>query len=202
MTGFDEKAAPRETDAPPPGPSGLTRTVALVGLMGAGKSSIGRRLGARIGAPFRDADAEVEKAAAMTIPEIFEAYGEPHFRDGERRVIERLLSAPPHVLATGGGAYMDARTRAALAEKAITVWLKADLETLVARVGRRGARPLLKDGDPRETLARLIEQRYPIYAEADLVVESRDAPHEAALDDLIGALERFGAFESTSERET
>lgn len=190
MAGFDEKAAPPRAGAP----IALKRTVALIGLMGAGKTSIGRRLAGRIGAPFRDADHEVEEAAAMTIPEMFETYGEPYFRDGERRVIERLLRAPAHILATGGGAYMDPGTRAALAERAVTVWLRADLETLLARVGRRDSRPLLKHGDPRRTLARLIEERYPVYAEADLIVESRDAPHEQALEDLVAALERFGAF--------
>lgn len=197
MSSFDENEAERdssEAHAPMARSSGLTRTVALVGLMGAGKTSIGRRLANHIGARFRDADVEIEEAAGMSIPEIFDAYGEPSFRAGERRVIQRLLNDPPHVLATGGGAFIDDEIRAAIASKAISVWLRADLETLVARVGRRDTRPLLRQGEPREILSRLIEVRHPIYAEADIVVDSRDAPHEEALRALVQALEAAGAI--------
>ena len=151
----------------------LLRPVVLIGLMGAGKTSVGLRLASRLGAPFHDSDQEIETAAAMTIPEIFDRYGEGYFRDGERRVIRRLLDGPPHVLATGGGAFLNPETRALIGERAVSVWLKADLDLLVARTEGRGHRPLLKDGDPREVLARLIEERHPIYAEADLTVESR-----------------------------
>lgn len=172
----------------------LAKTIALVGLMGAGKTAIGRRLATRLGVAFRDADAEVERAAAMTIPEIFDTFGEPYFRDGERRVIARLLSDPPHVLATGGGAFMDPETRSTMAGRAVTVWLKADIETLLARVTRRDTRPLLRQGDPRGILEALIEKRYPIYAEADVTVASLDAPHEESLDAVMAALEEAGAL--------
>lgn len=177
----------------------LAKTIALVGLMGAGKTAIGRRLATRLGVPFRDADAEVERAAAMTIPEIFDTFGEPYFRDGERRVIARLLSDPPHVLATGGGAFMDPETRKTMAAQAVTVWLKADIETLLARVTRRDTRPLLRQGDPRGILEALIEKRYPIYAEADVTVASLDAPHEESLDAVLAALEEAGALAGALE---
>jgi shikimate kinase len=169
-------------------PALRTRTIALVGLMGAGKSSIGRRLAHALGLPFRDADEEVERAAARTIPEIFDHLGEAAFRDGERRVIARLLDEPPHILATGGGAFMSPETRALLAEKAISVWLKADLDVLVRRVGRRTDRPLLKGGDPREVLERLAAERYPIYALADITVESVETAHQATVEMIIQAL--------------
>lgn len=180
----------------------LVRTVTLVGLMGAGKSAIGRRLASALGAPFRDADTEIETAAALSIPEIFEKFGEPYFREGERRVIARLLEEPPHVLATGGGAFMDPQTRARLKDDAVTVWLKADLDVLAARCGRRSNRPLLKNGDPREILGKLIETRHPIYAEADLTVQSRDEPHEVVVSALLKKLDDLGAIArdlSTSE---
>ena len=153
-------------------PLSLPRTVALVGLMGAGKSAIGKRLAMRLGLPFVDADDEIERAAGCSIAAIFEKYGEADFRAGERRVISRLLDEPPHVLSTGGGAYMDPETRAMMRQHAITVWLRADLEVLYDRVRKRTHRPLLRQGDPKDILARLMSQRYPVYAEADLVVES------------------------------
>jgi shikimate kinase len=166
------------------------RAIVLVGLMGAGKSTVGRRLASRLGLPFRDADNEIETAAAMSIPEIFAIYGEPHFRDGERRVIARLLQAAPLVLATGGGAFMDEETRAAVAAAGISVWLKADLDTLMRRVRKRGNRPLLQNPDPEGTMRRLMEQRHPVYALADVTVESRDGTHEAVVDGILRALDR------------
>jgi len=166
----------------------LRRTVALVGMMGAGKSSIGRRLATKLDVPFHDADYEIEQAAGCSISEIFDRYGEPAFRDGERRVIGRLLNEPPHILATGGGAFADEATRAAIGTKAISVWLKAPVDLLLARVGRRETRPLLRDGDPRETLERLLAQREPFYASADLCIESVDGPHSTAVDSIIEAL--------------
>jgi shikimate kinase len=173
----------------------LNKTVALVGMMGAGKSSIGRRLAARLATPFRDADSEIESAAGCSISEIFDRYGEAAFRDGERRVIARLLSEPPHVLATGGGAFMDPETRERLREMAVSVWIKAPVELLLQRVQRRDTRPLLRNGDPRETLLRLLAQREPIYAEADITFESEDAPHHVAVDRIILALEARGVYE-------
>jgi shikimate kinase len=173
----------------------LNKTVALVGMMGAGKSSIGRRLAARLSTPFRDADGEIETAAGCSVSEIFERYGEAAFRDGERRVIARLLGEPPHVLATGGGAFMDPETRARLKEKAVSVWIKAPVELLLQRVQRRDTRPLLRNGDPKETLMRLLAQREPVYAEADITFESEDAPHHVAVDRIILALEARGVCE-------
>jgi shikimate kinase len=167
------------------------RTVALVGLMGAGKSAIGRRLAQRLGLPFVDADTEIEAAAACTIEEFFARYGEAEFRTGERRVIQRLLEGPPVVLATGGGAFMDAQTRSLMRERAITIWLRADLEVLVDRVGRRTNRPLLKQGEPAAVLRQLMDLRYPVYAEADIAVDSRDAPAERTTDDVLAALGQF-----------
>jgi shikimate kinase len=168
----------------------LDRTIVMVGLMGAGKTSIGRRLAQRLGLAFVDADHEIETAAGCTIEEIFERYGETAFRDGERRIIHRLLERPPHVLATGGGAFMDPETRARIKAAGISVWLKADLEVLVRRVSRRGNRPLLKRGDPRDVLAKLMEQRYPIYAEADICIDSVDAPAESTVERVIEAIDR------------
>jgi shikimate kinase len=144
--------------------------------MGAGKSCIGRRLASRLKLPFIDADAEIEAAAGCTIEEIFARHGEAAFRDGERRVIERLLAQPPQVLATGGGAFMDPRTRSVIRERAVSVWLRADLDLLLKRTARRNNRPLLKRGDPREILDGLMDERYPVYAEADVVVDSTDGP--------------------------
>ena len=164
------------------------RSIVLVGMMGAGKSSIGRRLAARLGIPFVDADTEIEKAAGMSIAEIFTAHGEPYFRAGETRVIARLLEGGPQVLATGGGAFMNPETRAAIRAKGISVWLRATLEVLNRRIKRRGDRPLLKNSDPAETLQRLIEERYPVYAEADVTVESRDVPHDTIVDEIVAGL--------------
>ena len=169
-------------------PFSLPRTVALVGLMGAGKSAIGKRLAARLDLPFVDADDEIEHAAGCTIDEFFEKYGEADFRAGERRVIARLLDKPPHVLSTGGGAYMDAETRALMRDKALTVWLRADLDVLYDRVRRRTHRPLLRQGDPKEILGRLMTQRYPIYAEADIVVDSTAQPADRTTEQVIDAL--------------
>jgi shikimate kinase len=165
------------------------RTVALVGLPGVGKSSVGRRLAAALDLPFRDADEEIERAAGRTISEIFAQRGEAEFREGERRVIARLLDEPPHVLATGGGAFMNAETRRLLAEKAISIWLRADLDILARRVARKNNRPLLKGGEPRERLAALAEQREPVYALADIVVDSAESPHSATVNAIIAALE-------------
>ena len=164
------------------------RSVVLVGMMGAGKSSIGRRLAMRLGVSFVDADAEIEKAASMSIEEIFSTHGEPYFRAGEARVIARLLDGGPQVLATGGGAFMNADTRAAIRAKGISVWLRATLDVLSRRIRRRGDRPLLKNDDPMETLKRLIEERDPVYAVADLTVESRDVPHETIVDEIVEGL--------------
>jgi shikimate kinase len=164
------------------------RTIVLVGLMGSGKSSIGRRLAAALGMPFRDADAEVEAAAGQTIPEIFASLGEPAFREGERRVISRLLDEPPHVLATGGGAFMNDETRALIQQKAISVWLKAEIEVLARRVARKDNRPLLAGRDPVQVLSDLAAVRYPIYAQADITVETGDTPHKASVDAVIAAL--------------
>ena len=163
-------------------------SIILVGLMGAGKSAIGRRLASRLGMSFVDADDEIERAAGCSISDIFELHGEAAFRDGERRVIARLLARPPHVLATGGGAFMDPETRATIRECGISVWLRADLDLLVSRVSRRNDRPLLAGGDPHAILRRLMDERHPIYAEADVVVESRDGPHEQTVEAVLGAL--------------
>jgi shikimate kinase len=164
------------------------RSVVLVGLMGAGKSSNGRRLGQKLGLAFIDADVEIEKAAGMTIPEIFEKHGEPYFRSGEVRVVARLLDGGPQVLATGGGAYMNGETRARIRAQGVSVWLKADIDVLLKRVRRRADRPLLKADDPEQVLRRLMDQRYPVYAEADLTVVSREASHEDIVDEVIGQL--------------
>lgn len=164
------------------------RTIALVGLMGVGKSSVGRRLANALGLPFRDADAEVEAAAGRSIPEIFADLGEPAFRDGERRVIGRLLEGPPHVLATGGGAFMSPETRALIKERALSIWLKADLEVLARRIGRKDNRPLLIGKEPIDVLRAQAEARYPAYAEADIAVETGDAAHHITVAQVIAAL--------------
>ncbi len=168
----------------------LDKTIVLVGLMGAGKSCIGKRLAAALGLPFVDADREIEAAAGgCSISDIFALHGEKVFRDGERRVIQRLLGNPIHVLATGGGAFMDPSTRALVKEKALSVWLKAELEQLLKRVGRRNDRPLLRDVDPRQKLTELMETRYPVYAEADLTVESADGPPDITVQRVLRAVE-------------
>jgi shikimate kinase len=170
------------------------RSVVLVGMMGAGKSSIGRRVAVRLGVPFVDADAEIEKAAQMTIPELFSQRGEAEFRAGEARVILRLLEGGPQVLATGGGAFMNPDTRAAIASKGISIWLSAEFDVLMKRIKRRQDRPLLKTDDPAATLRQLMDVRYPVYAMADLTVQSRDVPHDKIVDEIVSALaERTGA---------
>jgi shikimate kinase len=164
------------------------RSIVLVGMMGAGKSSIGRRLAARLNLQFIDADSEIEKAASMTITEIFSTHGEPYFRAGEARVIARLLESGPQVLATGGGAFINPETRAVIRAKGISIWLNAAIDILMRRIRRRSDRPLLADADPVETLNRLIAERYPFYAEADLTVESRDVPHDTIVSEIITKL--------------
>jgi len=167
----------------------LGRSIVLVGLMGSGKSCIGKRLAAYLGLPFVDADREIEAAAGCSIPEIFERHGERAFRDGERRVIQRLLGNPAHVLATGGGAFIDEATRALVRKCGVSIWLKADIELLLKRVGRRNDRPLLQGVDPRKKLLELMEARNPIYAEADLAVDSADGPPDLTLQRVVQALE-------------
>jgi len=167
------------------------RTIALVGLMGVGKSSVGRRLANALSLPFRDADAEVEAAAGRSISDIFSELGEAAFREGERRVIARLLEGPPHVLATGGGAFMNPETRKLIKSKAVSVWLKTDLEVLARRVSRKNTRPLIAGRDPLEVLSAQAEARYPIYGEADVTVETGDAPHHNTVDQVIQAVSAF-----------
>ena len=165
-----------------------TRSVVLVGMMGAGKSTIGRRLSARLRLPFVDADIEIEAAAGMSIPDIFETHGEPHFRDGEARVIARLLDSGPAVLATGGGAFMREETRGRIGAKAVSIWLKADADIIMRRVRRRADRPLLQTPDPAATVGRLMSEREPVYQRADLTIWSREVPHEKIVDECIEGL--------------
>lgn len=165
-----------------------SRSIVLVGMMGVGKSTIGRRLALRLKLPFVDADTEIETAAGMTIPEIFEHHGEPHFRDGEARVIARLLDSGPIVLATGGGAFMREETRSRIAAKAVSIWLKADHDVIMRRVRRRADRPLLQTADPEGTVARLLTEREPVYAKADLTIASRDVPHDKIVEECIETL--------------
>ena len=168
----------------------LDKTVVLVGMMGSGKSAVGRRLAQALGLPFRDADSEIEAAAGCSVNEIFSRFGEAGFRAGERKVVARLLAEPPHVLATGGGAFIDAETRKRIKSGAISVWLRADIELLLARVTRKTTRPLLKDGDPRQVLETLMRERAPIYAEADITVESGEGAHDAVVKQIMAALEK------------
>jgi shikimate kinase len=165
-----------------------SRSIVLIGLMGAGKTAVGRRLASRLDLPFLDADNEIEVAAGQSISEIFAEHGEAYFRQGERKVIARLLEGGPQVLATGGGAYMNADTRASIMAHGLSVWLKADLRVLLKRVGRRDNRPLLASGDPEAVMKTLMAERYPVYAEADLTVESRDVPHDVIVTAVIEAL--------------
>ncbi|MBU6458569.1 MAG: shikimate kinase [Bradyrhizobium sp.] len=165
-----------------------SRSIVLVGMMGAGKSSIGRRLAVRLGLPFLDADTEIEAAAGMSIPDIFETHGEPDFRDGEARVIARLLDGGASVLATGGGALLRRETRDRISLKAISIWLKADVDTIMRRVRRRADRPLLRTADPAATVERLIGEREPFYQAADLTIWSREVPHEKIVDECVDAL--------------
>jgi|TARA_R110000751_G_scaffold31160_1_gene79309 shikimate kinase len=164
------------------------RPLVLVGMMGAGKTTVGRRLAARLNRQFLDSDEEIEKAAQMSVPEIFQQRGEPEFRAGETRVIARVLKTRGVVLATGGGAFVNQETRALVKAEAISVWLKAEIGILFDRVSRRSNRPLLKTANPRATLEKLIEERYPIYAEADVTVTSRDVPQEAVASDVVQAV--------------
>ncbi len=164
------------------------RSIVLVGMMGAGKSSVGRKLAARLGLPFIDADAKIEEAAGMSIPDIFETRGEAEFRSGEARVIARLLDGGPQVLATGGGAYMNPDTRALIRAKAVSVWLKADFDVLMKRIKRRTDRPMLKTADPATTLQQLMDVRYPVYSEADVTVESREVLHEVIVEEILDRL--------------
>jgi shikimate kinase len=173
------------------------RPVVLVGLMGVGKSTLGRRLAARLGLPFKDADQEIESAAGMSIPEMFASHGESYFRDGERRVIARILQDGPMVLATGGGAFINEETRARVAQCAVSVWLRADLDVLMRRVRKRATRPLLQAPDPEAVMRGLMEARHPVYALADIVVESRDVPHDRVVGSIIEALD---AWLSEAER--
>jgi shikimate kinase len=176
------------------------RPIVLVGMMGAGKSSIGRRLAQRLGIPFVDADTEIEIAAGMSIPDIFAAHGEADFRAGEARVIARLLDGGAQVLATGGGAFMNADTRAAVAAKGLSIWLKAEFDVLMKRIKRRQDRPLLKTEDPGATLRQLIEVRYPVYALADLTMQSREIPHDKIVDEIVDTLAgHFGLTPATAE---
>ncbi|MCP4617104.1 MAG: shikimate kinase [Bradyrhizobium sp.] len=164
------------------------RCVVLIGMMGAGKSTIGRRMAVRLRLPFLDADTEIETAAGMSIPDIFETHGEPHFRDGEARVIARLLDGGPAVIATGGGAFMREETRNRVRDKAVSIWLKADADVIMKRVRRRSDRPLLQNADPEGTVSRLLGEREPIYGTADLIILSRDVPHDRIVEECIEAL--------------
>jgi shikimate kinase len=164
------------------------RSIVMIGMMGAGKSSIGKRLAARLGIPFADADAAIEEAAGMSVADIFEAHGEPSFRSGEARVIARLLDNGPQVLATGGGSFANRETRARIHDKAISVWLKADVEVLLRRVKRRDNRPLLRNDDPAATLTALLAAREPFYSEADVTVISREVPHEIIVEEIVTLL--------------
>ncbi len=180
------------TESPEAGPPLNERSIVLVGLMGAGKSTVGRRLGNALKLPFHDADQEIETAAGCSITDFFERYGEPAFREGERRVIARLLAGPRHVLATGGGAFMDPTTRALIKRLGFSVWLRADIGLLMERVLKRPTRPLLKNDDPRATMERLMAERYPVYAEADLTVDSNGGPHDAIVQRILSHLADIG----------
>ncbi|HKZ95818.1 MAG TPA: shikimate kinase [Hyphomicrobiaceae bacterium] len=166
------------------------RSLVMVGLMGCGKSSVGRRLASRLDIPFVDADDEIEQAAGKSINDIFADHGEDHFRDGERRVIARLLDNGPQVLATGGGAFVNPEIRANIKQNAVSVWLKADLPVLMRRVNKRDTRPLLKASDPETVMRELMAARYPVYAEADITVESRDVPHDTIVAEVLEALRK------------
>lgn len=167
--------------------------IVLVGLMGVGKSTVGRRLAARLGVPFVDADNEIEAAAGLTISEIFERYGEPYFRDGERRVIARLIDGNPKVIATGGGAFIQEDTRALILDRALAIWLDADIDVLASRVSRRDTRPLLRNKDPRKVLSELAAVRNPVYALAPVHVRSQPSPHELTVDAILRVLDERGA---------
>ena len=177
------------SSSPAAEPDLRAHTLVLVGMMGAGKSSVGKRLAQVLDLPFKDADEEIERAAGLTIPDIFALRGEAEFREGERRVIARLLDDPPHVLATGGGAFVNPETRALMRTKnAVSIWLRADPEVLARRVGRKDNRPLLRGQDARQVLAELLAARQPAYSQADLIVESNDGPHQHTVDAILAAL--------------
>ncbi len=167
------------------------RTIALVGMMGAGKTSVGRRLASALNRPFFDSDDEIEKAAGMSVASIFSVHGEPEFRRGEQRVLERLLAGPPHVLATGGGAFLNPEIRDLMRDKTVTVWINAELETLWKRVSRRSHRPLLQQPNPKQVLSDLLDERRPVYELADVVVASVDGPHAITVDAILGALKKW-----------
>jgi len=171
--------------------SNQTKTIVLVGLMGAGKTTVGRRLAQALDLPFLDSDAEIEEAAGMSISEIFETHGESEFRRGEKRVIERLVEGPPCVLATGGGAFMDPENRALIKKCCVSIWLNAELDVLMKRVAKRSDRPLLQSEDPKQIMKKLMDERYPIYAEADIRVESVDGPHQLTIDAILEKLAQF-----------
>jgi shikimate kinase len=176
------------------------RSLVLVGMMGAGKSSVGRKLGQRLALPFVDADTEIEAAAGMSIPEIFQVRGEADFRAGEARVVARLLEGGPQVLATGGGAFMNPDTRRLIAQKGVSIWLRAEFDVLMKRIKRRSDRPLLHTADPGATLQALIDERYPVYALADIMIDSRDVLHDVIVDELIVALARHLVPEQTGKQ--
>jgi shikimate kinase len=176
---------------PKPAPAYAGRTIALVGLMGAGKSTVGRRLAEKLGRAFYDSDTEIEKAAGLSVSDIFALHGEADFRRGEKQVLKRLLELPPHVLATGGGAFIDAETRALMKEKAVTIWLNADLETLWRRVQKRDNRPLLKRADAKQHLSNLVSEREPFYSQADVHVLSKDGPHTNTVNSILKALQTW-----------
>lgn len=183
---------PGHTESSEAAPPIHERAIVLVGLMGAGKSTVGRRLAAALKLPFHDADSEIETAAGCSISDFFERYGEPAFREGERRVIARLLQGPRHVLATGGGAFMDPTTRALIKQLGLSIWLRAEIGLLMERVLKRPTRPLLKNADPRGTMERLMKERYPVYAEADLTIESNGGPHDAIVQQILVRLGELG----------
>ena len=183
----DKNVAVSNSDAQLLGALG-PRSLVLIGMMGAGKSSIGRKLAHRLNLPFVDADAEIERAAGMSISDIFAKHGEPYFRAGEARVIARLLEGGPQVLATGGGAFMHPQSREAIRAKGISIWLKAEYDVLLKRIKRRSDRPMLKTQDPGETLRRLMQERDPVYGEADVIVHSREVPHEIIIAEIISAV--------------
>lgn len=178
------------------------RSIVLVGIMGCGKSTVGKRLAQRLGLEFIDADTEIERAANMTVAEIFAEHGEPYFRSGEERVIARLLREGPQVLATGGGAFMSEATRAEIAERGLSIWLKADFDTVMARVRRRSTRPLLQNPDPEGTMRKLMADREPVYAKAALTVVSREVPHEAVVDEIVVTLADYllGSEDATASQ--
>jgi shikimate kinase len=167
------------------------RSLVLVGMMGAGKTVMGRRLAEHLKIEFLDTDCEIESAAGMTIPEIFERHGETYFRDREGRVVERLIGGGPRIVATGGGAFANTSTRATIKSRAVSLWIKADFDVLMRRVRKRGNRPLLKTADPEKTLQDLMALRYPLYAEADMMVVSRDGPHEVLIAEMLSVIESY-----------